>query len=231
MAERWARIWFGTTALVAFVGLGMEVVVTAISGGGYFTSAAGRVFNLLFYFTIESNIVIAVTTLLLAVRVRRWSAVFRFFWLTGIIGILITGIVYHAVLAQNAHFVGWGAVATQLLHSVVPVLALVGWLVFGPRSRFTWPLVGLALVHPAVWLTVTLVRGALAGWYPYPFIDVTQIGYARMAVNSAVLAVLFLAFAAAATLTDRVVLRRAGRRSTLGAPPAPQEVVTITGRR
>jgi hypothetical protein len=39
-----------------------------------------------------------------------------------------------------------------------------------------------------------------------------------MAVNSAVLAVLFLAFAAAATLTDRVVLRRAGRRSPPGAP-------------
>jgi hypothetical protein len=141
---------------------------------------------------------------------------FRFFWLAGIIGILITGIVYHAVLAQNAHFVGWGAVATQLLHTVVPVLALVGWLVFGPRGRFTWPLVGLALVHPAVWLAVTLVRGALVGWYPYPFIDVTQIGYGRMAVNSAVLAVLFLAFGAAATLTDRVVLRRASRR-------APQE--------
>jgi hypothetical protein len=219
MAERWARIWFGTTALVAFVGLGLEVVLTASSGGGgYFTSAAGRMFNLLFYFTIESNIIIAVTTLLLAIRVRRWSATFRFFWLAGVVGILITGIVYHAVLAQNAHFVGLWAVATQLLHTAVPVLALAGWLVFGPRGRFTWPLVWLALVHPAVWLAVTLVRGALVGWYPYPFIDVAQIGYARMAVNSAVLAVLFLAFAAAATLTDRVVLRRAGRRSPPGAP-------------
>jgi hypothetical protein len=193
---------------VAFVGLGLEIVTAATAGGGYFDSAPSRVFNLLFYFTIESNIIIAVTTLLLAIRVRRWSALFRYFWLAGIVSILITGIVYHAVLARNAHFVGVGAVANQLLHTAVPVLALVGWLVFGPRNRFTWSLVALSLVHPAVFLAVTLVRGAMIDWYPYPFLEVDQLGYARIALNSAVLALLFVAFAVAATLTDRIILRR-----------------------
>src|SRR4051794_13547623 len=110
MAERMARIWFGTTALAAILGLLLEVWVSVDADGGYFTTPASRMFNLLFYFTIQSNIIIAVTTLLLAVRVRRWSPVFRYFWLAGIVSILITAIVYHAVLAQNAHFTGVGEV-------------------------------------------------------------------------------------------------------------------------
>jgi hypothetical protein len=224
MAERVARIWFGVTALVAIVGLGLEAAATAMSGGGFFDSVPSRLFNMLFYFTIQSNIIIAVTTLLLAIRVRRWSPVFRYFWLAGIVGILITAIVYHAVLAKNAHFTAVGAVADQLLHTVVPALALTGWLVFGPRNRFTWALVGLSLVHPAVWLTITLLRGALIDWYPYPFIDVSQIGYGRMAVNSAMLAMMFVAFAVAATVVDRVVLRRSGGSSQ------PVRPVRSTGR-
>src|SRR5262245_33773272 len=110
MLERCARLWFATTAAAATVGLLIEVYVSATVDGGYFTSPGSRLFNLLFYFTIQSNVIVAVTTLLLAVRLDRTSAVFRYFRLAGVIGITITGIVYRAVLADNAHFVGLGVV-------------------------------------------------------------------------------------------------------------------------
>jgi hypothetical protein len=208
MAERWARIWFATTATVAIVGLVIETVVTATVGGGYFTSAGSRLLNMLFYFTIQSNVIVAVTTLLLAVRLDRPSAVFRYFRLAGVVGITVTGVVYRAVLADNAHFVGLGVVADTLLHAVVPVLAVLGWAVFGPRRQFTWRLAPAVLIHPALWLTLTLVRGSLIDWYPYYFVDASRVGYGRVAVNAATLAGLFLAFAYAATLLDRVILRR-----------------------
>jgi hypothetical protein len=208
MAERVARIWFGVTALVAVVGLALEATATAMSGGGYFETVPSRLFNMLFYFTIQSNMIVAVTTLLLAVRLDRTSAVFRYFRYAGVIGITITGIVYRAVLADNAHFVGLGVVADQMLHSAVPVLAVLGWLVFGPRRQFTWRLAPAVLIHPALWLAVTLGRGAMIDWYPYYFVDASRVGYGRVAVNAATLAGLFLAFAYAATLLDRVILRR-----------------------
>lgn len=208
MAERWARIWFATTAAVAIVGLVIEAVVTATVGGGYFASAGSRLLNMLFYFTIQSNVIVAVTTLLLAVRLDRSSAVFRYFRLAGVVGITVTGVVYRAVLADNAHFVGLGVVADTLLHAVVPVLAVLGWAVFGPRRQFTWRLAPAVLIHPALWLTLTLVRGSLIDWYPYYFVDASRVGYGRVAVNAATLAGLFLAFAYAATLLDRVILRR-----------------------
>jgi hypothetical protein len=218
MAERWARIWFATTAAVAIVGLVIQVVVTATVGGGYFTSAGSRLFSLLFYFTIQSNVIVAVTTLLLAVRLDRTSAVFRYFRLAGIVGIAITGIVYRAVLADNAHFVGLGAVADRMLHLVVPVLAVLGWIVFGPRRLFTWWLAPAVLIHPALWMTMTLVRGELIDWYPYYFVDAGRVGYGRVAVNVATLAGLFLAFAYAATLLDRLFVRDRAQEAAVNRP-------------
>jgi hypothetical protein len=35
----------------------------------------------------------------------------------------------------------------------------------------------LALVWPALYIGWTLVHGAASSWYPYPFIDVADLGY------------------------------------------------------
>jgi hypothetical protein len=48
----------------------------------------------------------------------------------------------------------------------------------------------------------TLIRGAIAHWYPYPFIDVTQLGYGGVAVNCLWVALLMLGLAAGATVLD-----------------------------
>jgi hypothetical protein len=32
------------------------------------------------------------------------------------------------------------------------------------------------LAYPAAWLGYTLIRGASVDWYPYPFVDVSQLG-------------------------------------------------------
>jgi hypothetical protein len=53
------------------------------------------------------------------------------------------------------------------------------------------------------WLGFTLIRGAVIGWYPYPFIDVAKIGYVRAIVSAVWVAVLFLGVAAGATVIDR----------------------------
>jgi hypothetical protein len=58
----------------------------------------------------------------------------------------------------------------------VPVLAVTGWLIFGPRPRVTLRVVLLSLIWPAAWLGYTLVRGGLTGWYPYPFLNLQQRG-------------------------------------------------------
>ena len=43
--------------------------------------------------------------------------------------------------------------------------------------------VGWSLLFPVLWMAYTLVRGAVWGWYPYPFVDAASHGYLRVAAN------------------------------------------------
>jgi hypothetical protein len=48
-----------------------------------------------------------------------------------------------------------------------------------------------SLAWPLLWFGYTLVHGAISGWYPYPFVSVTDQGYGRVLLNAlAVTAVL-----------------------------------------
>ena len=101
------------------------------------------------------------------------------------------------VLADVAVLRLSGRVAITV-HTVVPVLAVAGWALIGPRRRFSRRIAWLSLIFPVCWLAFTLIRGAIAHWYPYPFIDVTQLGYGLTAVNCVWMALLFLGLAAGA---------------------------------
>ncbi len=69
--------------------------------------------------------------------------------------------------------------------------------------------VGLSLLYPLAWLVFTLVRGPISDFYPYPFLDVRVLGYPAVLLNCVVVAVLFVALAAAAAAFDRAMARRA----------------------
>jgi hypothetical protein len=97
---------------------------------------------------------------------------------------------------------------------VVPALAFVGWVAFGPRAKVTREDLLPSLVWPVLWLAATLALGPFVGWYPYPFIDVDRIGLGRTLVNCTAIAVLFLALAALALWADRRLSRD---RATMSA--------------
>jgi hypothetical protein len=197
-----ARVWFGATAFVVFTGLAVQLLVVADRTEGFFDSTAERVLNVFVFFTIQSNIIVGITCLLLAVKLDRSSTVFRVFRLIGIVAITITGIVYHSVLAQLFDLESWALVADHALHTISPILAVVGWLMFGPRGLTSTRIVWLSAIFPVCWCIFTLVRGEIVGFYPYPFIDVGALGYGRVLVNCAWVAVLYLAVAAGASVLD-----------------------------
>ena len=65
----------------------------------------------------------------------------------------------------------------------------------------------LACVFPICWAVFAMVRGAFIHFYPYPFIDVDTHGYARVLLNSAVVAVVFVGLSFGALALDRVLPR------------------------
>jgi len=184
------------------MGVIVQLFVTADLKTGFFDTSTERVLNVFCFFTIQSNLIVGATTLLLALNPRRSSVVFDTFRLTGVVAIAITGLVYHAVLSKLFDLESWALIADNLLHTVVPVMAVAGWLMFGPRGRTSRRVMWLSVLFPVAWLAFTLLRGAAVGFYPYPFIDVVHLGYGRVLVNCVWVAVLYLGVAAGFTALD-----------------------------
>ena len=208
-SEPLARVAFGLTSALVTYGLVLQFVLAVQNDDGLFLTGPARFVNTLSYFTIESNILVAVTTGLLALRLDRPSTLFRVLRLSGLVGIAITGVVFHIALASLQELSGKEAAADWVLHTASPLLCVVGWLLFGPRHQISRRLVGLSVLFPVVWLTYTLIRGSLVqdrfgrDYYPYPFLDVATEGYAKVAVNVVLVALLFAVLAGGALFLDR----------------------------
>jgi hypothetical protein len=160
------------------------------------------------YFTIESNILAAVSTGMLALRPRRDGRLFRVLRLDALFGITITGIVYAVLLAPQHDPHGINAATNAGLHYVVPAMAVLGWLVFGPRPRIDESTLLLALIWPALYIGYTLAHGAASDWYPYPFIDAAQLGYATALRNGGGMVVLMAGVATLYRVGDHRLPKR-----------------------
>ena len=198
-----ARVLHGLVVAMVLAGVGTELARALIDGPGIAGTMAERLTRLFSYFTIDSNLLIGVVSAMLVVRPERDGRVFRVFRLAAVLGIAVTGIVFHAVLTGLQELTPSGAFANLMLHTTVPVVALVAWLWVGPRPRVSWVTVWWATVPPLTWIVYTFTRGAIVGWYPYPFLNVIDLGYPRALLDAAVVAVVFLVLAAAALLVDR----------------------------
>jgi hypothetical protein len=198
-----ARAWFGATAAAVVV----QLFVTAGLKGTPFPDLRGRLLNVFCYFTVQSNLLVALTCLLLAVRLDRRSTAFWVLRLTPLVAIAVTGIVFHIALKGLQDLQGAAAVADFLLHTLSPLMCVLGFLVFGPRARITRPIAVMACIFPLCWAVFAMVRGAFIHFYPYPFIDVDTHGYAPVLLNSLLVAVVFAGLSFGALALDRVLPR------------------------
>jgi len=80
----------------------------------------------------------------------------------------------------------------SVLHRITPVVMLVDWLVAPPRAPIAFRPALIWLAYPLAWTTFTLIRGAVDGWYPYPFLDPANGGYGVVAMYAVAILVGFL---------------------------------------
>lgn len=169
--------------------------------------------GLLPYFTNQSNIAYAVFAAWTVFRTRAVPAAVK-----GAVTlyVTITGLVYHLVLANPAS--GFAnapydrtpaeAVGNQLLHTVVPLLAVLDWLLFDERGRFKVRYAAYWLAFPLGYLVFALIRGLIKNKYPYPFLDVNDLGYGGVALSAVFFAVAFWLLGLAFVGIDRLTARR-----------------------
>ncbi len=101
--------------------------------------------------------------------------------------ILVVGIVYQVALRHTWNPEGIARVVDELLHTINPLLVLVFWAVFELKHKIYWTQIYSWLVYPFIYLLFTISKGYYTGFYPYPFVNVSELGYAMVAMNSLIL--------------------------------------------
>lgn len=206
-----ARAWHGVTFVVTTCALVLQLVLVW-KGNNVLNQTeppdlATRLVRYLSYLTIWSNILVAWSTLTLARGTDRDTRVWRALRLDAVVVCFGGGVVHFFFLRPILNLHGSDALADRLLHQVVPLLAVIGWLVFGPRHRASRTDLLPFLALPVLWLLYTLVRGAFVDWYPYPFTDVIQHGYPVVLLNAVGVALFMLALFLGALWLDRLLGR------------------------
>lgn len=157
-------------ALLALAAIGWQLWLHV--GLGY------SVLNFFSYFTNLSNLLAA--GVLIAGAWRQWthagpSAAFESLRAVAATCMLVVGVVF-ALLLRNVDLGDLRPWVNSVVHHAMPVVVVLDWLLWPPR-----PAVG---VRPLRWvvgfaglyLAYSMVRGAAAGWYPYPFLNPAKVG-------------------------------------------------------
>ena len=155
------RVTFGLLTLTA---IGRQFVIHVQSGFS--------IVNFLSYFTNLSNIFAAVVLLrgaaLLSAH-RQPSGVDELLRCLAVVYMAVVGVTFTILLrgVDLGSLLPW---VNVVLHYIMPVAVVVEWMI-QPSAAMTgaqrW-LVGQTV--PLLYLAYVLIRGAMVGWYPYPFL-------------------------------------------------------------
>lgn len=203
---RSSRVWFSVLAAVCLFGVGVELyegmfhpVVDAV-----FPGALAQTLNRFAYYTIVSNLVVAFVSLRIASRDWRATPLNRVLMLDALAMIFVTGLVFNTMLEHTPSFTLRYAAAVAL-HDIVPVMTIVGWAIFARGRNIFVSTIFLALILPLIWLAFTLIRYAMIGWVPYPFLDATRHGWPHVALVLAMILSFQMVLGFAALAWDRFV--------------------------
>ena len=152
--------------------------------------------NFLSYFTIESNLIGAAVLLIGAIRRDIHTPTFDLVRGGAVVYLVTTGIVFSVLLSGTDvdTAIPW---VNSVLHELMPIVIVIDWLLDPPSRTLTYRQAALWLLYPLAWLAYTLVKGPIADWYPYPFLDPAIGGYGRVALYSIAIFVVVYAICAA----------------------------------
>ncbi len=193
-------------AVIAWVGVVLQLYLSVrltLSSG---KSLVEGLVAFLGYFTVLTNIFVGLAAALPLMfggsRLGRWFG-------TGMVlgcavtAIVLVGIGYHLLLRNVWAPEGLQWVADVMLHYVVPLAYFAYWILFPPMQRLpTWAPLAWCL-YPVAYAVYVFARGELLGSYPYHFIDVTSLGYAKVLINSLGLLIAFVVVGSAVPGTAR----------------------------
>ena len=213
---------FGINAISAWLGFGGSVIVNTfdlVPEGEYephlfgphtpgMGGALTRLIDLFGYFTIWSNALVVFTVTALFLNPSRSDQRFKWLRSTSLLMIMMTGILYHLLIAPTANPQSYNIYTNAFQHYITPALTFLIWLLVGPRNWFNLRTTFAVFAIPTAYLIYTFGRGAIIDRYPYGFFDVIKYGYSSVGTTLLMIYVAGYVLALIFLILDKVLSRK-----------------------
>lgn len=139
--------------------------------------------------------------------------------------IFVVGLVYQIALRQIWQPTGLQYIVDELLHTIIPLFMLGYWF-FNVRKEdlllkplFKW------LIYPSIYLMFVTLRGYMSGYYPYPFLNIEEIGYEKALVNIGLIFTLTIAMLIALTFIGKYKIKTKHHEKTNSITRSPNCII------
>lgn len=180
-----ARFLCAFIALIAVAAISFRVVIRMEELGGVLPAFS----FLAQFFTILTNGLVCLAMTLIVIGVRLSPR----FLMAITISIVAVGIIYHVALSHLVNFTGLELLADHAVHTAVPILTLLWWLAFAPKQQFSPSDIITWTAWPIIYCVYILFRASFSGFYPYPFLNLPELGVSGLVTSIAVLSLAFIA--------------------------------------
>ena len=162
-----ARLFFGLLTLAA---IATQLAIHIQNGFS--------VVNFFSYFTNLSNIFAAIVMIIAAANLfgnRKPTATDDIIRGTSVACMALVGIVFSILLRNEdlGALLPWVNIVT---HYVMPIAVVLDWLYQPPQSELAVNQIAYWLIFPLLYLIYSIIRGAIIGFYAYPFFNPAKVG-------------------------------------------------------
>lgn len=156
--------------------VGLAAIITQMLVG---IELGRSISNFFSFFTIQSNLLVALLMIFIGFcNMRGVTGNIAFLRGAATLYIAMTGIIYFLLLSGNEEAlqttVPWVNIA---LHYLIPVLLVADWIFLSVKHPVSFRHALLWLGYPALYMLYSFTRGAITGWYPYPFLNPITTGW------------------------------------------------------
>ncbi len=177
-------VFAGSIGLIALFALIGQFVLSALVSK---LDRVDYIIHFFSYFTILSNIMVLLCCFFTVFCSKSRMGLFftKSETMTAVtLYILIVGLIYNGILRFLSHPQGLLSLVDELLHVVTPLSFFFFWWLFLDKIEIRWSHIFYWLIFPLIYLFYTLWHGSFSGFYPYPFVDVSELGMDRVILNS-----------------------------------------------
>ena len=178
----------GTAGLLIEFVFSMQI---SLAAGRDIPGILGSFFS---FYTILTNIVLVLIYLSEVLPTQR-LAIFRHPVTRGSMVACITLVSLYVFFVLRHLYAPTGLLelSDRLLHYVAPLLYLLWWVIGQPHGQLRWGNLPVMLLPTLIYFVVVMLRGAWLHRYPYPFMNIDELG-----IGAVLLGALFMAAGLAA---------------------------------